>query len=336
MVPAHGSKESASKDSAFEGDVLKQDAARFDLLALGEPLIEFNADARDDRCLRGFGGDVSNVAVAAARLGAKVGFLGAVGADAFGDDIMALWAREGVDTACVRRDAQAPTGAYLVEHGGADGHRFAYLRAASAATRYTLDDAARTALAQTRILHLSAISQGISLQACDTGFEAMALAREAGARIAYDTNLRLALWPLPRARAIIREALRICDIALPGHEDAAQIFGTHDPDALVDHCLEAGCGIVAMTLGAQGALIATPEARRLVPAMPVEARDATGAGDAFDAAFLVTLAETGDPFIAGEHACIAAALSTTGYGAIAPLPDRATLDSALARLAGSG
>ncbi|MGY6647012.1 MAG: sugar kinase [Salinarimonas sp.] len=309
--------------------------ARFDLLALGEPLIEFNADARDDRCLRGFGGDVSNVAVAAARLGARTGFLGAVGADAFGDDIMALWAREGVDAACVRRDPEAPTGAYLVEHGGAQGHRFAYLRAASAATRYRLDDAARAALASTRILHLSAISQGISLEACDTGFEAMALAREAGARIAYDTNLRLALWPLPRARAIIREALRLCDIALPGHEDAAKIFGTQDPDTLVDHCLEAGCAVVAMTLGAQGAIIATPHERRRIPVFPVTARDATGAGDAFDAAFLVHLQETGDAFAAGEHACIAAALSTTGYGAIAPLPDRKAVAAARASASAS-
>ncbi len=309
------------------------DGVRFDLLALGEPLIEFNADARDDRCLRGFGGDASNVAVAAARLGARVGFLGALGADAFGDDIMALWAREGVDASCVRRDPQAPTGAYLVEHGGTGpdgGHRFAYLRAASAATRYGLDDAARAALASTRILHLSAISQGISLQACDTGFEAMALARGAGARIAYDTNLRLALWPLARARAIIRESLRLCDVALPGHDDAAQIFGTQDPDALVDHCLDAGCGIVAMTLGAQGAIIATPDERRRIPAFSVTAHDATGAGDAFDAAFLIYLQETGDPFIAGHRACIAAALSTTGYGAIAPLPDRAAITAALA------
>lgn len=309
---------------------------RFDLLALGEPLVEFNADARDDRCLRGFGGDVSNVAVAAARLGARTGFLGALGADAFGDDIMALWAREGVDATCVRRDPQAPTGAYLVEHGGAQGHRFAYLRAASAATRYTLDEAARAALTRTRILHLSAISQGISLEACDTGFEAMALARAAGARIAYDTNLRLALWPLPRARAVIREALRLCDIALPGHDDAAQLFDTDDPDALVDHCLEGGCAIVAMTLGAQGAIVATPHARCRIPAFPVTARDATGAGDAFDAAFLVHLQENGDPFAAGHFACTAAALSTTGYGAIAPLPDREAIEAARASVSAGG
>lgn len=318
--------------AAVSGD----DGVRFDLIALGEPLIEFNADARDNRCLRGFGGDASNVAVAAARLGARVGFLGALGADAFGDDIMALWAREGVDASCVRRDPQAPTGAYLVEHGGTGEHRFAYLRAASAATRYGLDEAARSALASTRILHLSAISQGISLQACDAGFEAMALAREAGARIAYDTNLRLALWPLPRARAIIRESLRLCDVALPGHDDAAQIFGTQDPDALVDHCLEAGCGIVAMTLGAQGAIIATPDERRRIPAFSVTACDATGAGDAFDAAFLIYLQETADPFIAGHRACIAAALSTTGYGAIAPLPDRDAVDAAFSRANRSG
>jgi len=98
--------------------------AEIDLLCLGEPMVEFNAQP-DERWLYGFGGDVSNVAVAAARQSAKVGILTRIGADSFGDDLMRLWTEEGVDTTYAERDVDAPTGLYFVRHG-AEGHTFEY------------------------------------------------------------------------------------------------------------------------------------------------------------------------------------------------------------------
>ena len=114
--------------------------ARFDLVALGEPLLEFN-QTRDasDQYLQGFGGDTSNCVIAAARLGAATAYVTRLGDDAFGRKFLALWQREGVDASGVAIDADANTGIYFVTHG-ASGHEFSYLRAGSAASRMRPSD----------------------------------------------------------------------------------------------------------------------------------------------------------------------------------------------------
>ncbi|KWH20076.1 sugar kinase [Burkholderia multivorans] len=297
-------------------------AAFPEILALGEAMIEFN-QAQPGRAefLQGFGGDTSNFCVAAARQGASAGFVSAVGDDQFGRLLGELWGTEGVDTRFVRIDPGAPTGVYFVTHG-ADGHRFDYLRAGSAASRYAPADLPLDALAAAKAVHLSGISLAISTSACDAAFAAIVHARAHRAKISFDTNLRLKLWPLPRARAVMREALRHTDICLPSWDDVTALTGANDRDAIVDAMLEHGPQIVALKLGKEGAYVATPHERRVVPGFAVEAVDATGAGDCFGGAFVARIVAGDDPFAAARYANAAAALSTTGYGAVAPIPRR--------------
>ena len=165
--------------------------ATLDILCLGEPLVEFNQQP-DGRYLFGFGGDVSNVAIAAARQGARSGVVSRLGDDAFGEALRELWAREGVDDTRVATVAGAPTGIYFVIHGDT-GHRFEYRRAGSAAALMSPDDLPHEAIKAAKLLHLSGISQALSASAADTCFAAIAIAREAGVTVAYDTNLRLKL-----------------------------------------------------------------------------------------------------------------------------------------------
>lgn len=301
-----------------------------DILCLGEPLMELNQQA-DGRYLPGFGGDASNCAVAAARQGARVGMLTRVGTDAFGDDLLHLWHQEGIHTQHVTQDPEAPTGVYFVTHH-ASGHQFSYLRAGSAASRMTPTSFPQEALTGARVLHASGISQAISDSACDTVFEWMAHARSQGMRVSYDTNLRLKLWPLQRARAIIHEAVRHCDLVLPGLEDAIQLTGLSNPDAIADFYLSLGAEVVALTLGAEGVLVATSSERQRLSGLRVKAVDATGAGDTFDGAFLAEWVAGKSPFEAAVYANAAAALSTQGYGAIAPMPLRAQVEAYLQSL----
>ena len=302
---------------------------RFDLVGLGEPMVEFNQTEPGQPSYRqGFGGDTSNAAIAAARSGARAAYITRVGEDSFGQALMALWRAEGVDASAVAVDPDAPTGIYFVTHGP-DGHVFSYRRAGSAASRLGPDSLPRGLIAEARILHLSGISQAISESAAEAGFAAIACAREAGTLIAYDSNLRTQLWPLERARAVIHDAMSRADIALPGLDDARALTGLEAPDAIADHYLGLGAGIVALTLGDAGVLIASREERRRVPAHRVAAVDATAAGDTFDGAFLAEYVRTGDPFRAGRYACAAAALSTQGYGAIAPIPTRDRVEALL-------
>eukprot|EP01037_Dinobryon_pediforme_P002419 gene2419-2454_t len=298
-----------------------------DLIALGEPMFELN-QTRGQDYLPGFGGDTSNTIIAAARQGAKCGYLTAIGADRFGRDLSALWAREGVDTAHVKINSEAPTAVYFVHHGP-QGHEFSYLRAGSAASLYSAADVPLEAVATARCLHVSGISQAISSHAADAVFCAIDAAKSAGRMVSYDTNLRLKLWPLTRARAIIHEAMKSATIALPGLDDAELLTSLSDPDKIADFYLRLGAKIVALTLGKAGALIATPEKRQRVPSIKVDAVDATGAGDTFDGAFLAQYLRCNDPFEAGLYANVTAALSTRGFGAIAPIPKREEVEAVL-------
>ena len=299
-----------------------------DLLCLGEPLVEFN-ETEPGRWLEGFGGDVSNVAIAAARLGAASGIATRLGADSFGDALTALWAREGVDASAVARDQEAQTGLYFVRHGP-EGHAFEYRRAGSAAARMTPADLPLEAIRAARCLHLSGISQAISETAAEAGFAAIEAARAAGVPVSYDPNLRLRLWPLNRAREVIHAAMAKVDVALPGLDDARQLTGRERPEAVCDFYLGLGAKVVALTLGAEGVMVATPETRASIPARKAKAVHATGAGDCFDGAFLTRWLETGDPQEAARFASAAASISVEGWGAVAPLPRRAAVEALLA------
>jgi 2-dehydro-3-deoxygluconokinase len=296
----------------------------FDVAALGEAMLEFNQTERDQlHYLQGFGGDTSNVAIAAARAGARAAYISRIGADAFGDRLLELWATEAVDTQAIERDTVAPTGIYFVTHG-ASGHEFSYLRAGSAASCMTpdwlLQGPASPTISSAKFLHVSAISLAISTSACDTVFAAMRLARETGTQVAFDSNLRLKLWPLDRARACIQQAVALCDLFLPSAQDVLALTGLSDPDAVADWAHGLGAPTVVLKLGIQGVLVSAQGERRRIPAHTVPLLDATGAGDCFCGNLLAQLAAGATLFDAARYANAAAALAVQGFGAVAPLP----------------
>jgi 2-dehydro-3-deoxygluconokinase len=300
-----------------------------DIVALGEPMIEFNqASPADPRAyVQGFGGDTANMAVAAARLGARVGYVTRLGNDAFGQLFRDLWSAEGVDLGGVVTDAEAPTGVYFVTHG-ARGHEFSYLRAGSAASRIGPDTLPLDVIRSARLLHVSGISQAISASACDAVFAAIDAAAATGALVTYDPNLRLKLWPLPRARATIVATAARCTWCLPSLDDARVLFDGADPATVVAACHSAGAPGVVVKLGADGCIVSDGKRREHVPAHRVTPVDATGAGDCFDGAFATRLLAGDDPFTAAGYANVAAALATTGFGAVAPLPRDADVRAA--------
>jgi 2-dehydro-3-deoxygluconokinase len=294
-----------------------------DLLCMGEPMLEFNQlPPQPDGAvhyLEGHGGDTSNAAVAAARQGASAGYITAIGEDAPGDSFMAMWAREGVDTATVRRTDRALTGVYFVTHD-ARGHHFLHYRANSPAALYAPADLPRDAIATARILFVSGISQGISNSAADAVFAAIELANEHGVKVAYDTNYRPRLWPPARAAAVMHAAIAQADYVFPGLEDALVLTGLSDPDEILDFYLSLGCPVVVLKMAEQGAYLADGEHRVRIAGHKVKVVDATGAGDAFCGSFLARILAGDTAENAARYANAAAALKCTGYGAVAPIP----------------
>lgn len=300
----------------------------FDVLALGEAMLEFNQTQQEPPLyLQGFGGDTSNAAIAAARAGARVGYLSRLGQDHWAHLLMQLWAREGVDTRGVLRDAQASTGVYFVSHD-AQGHHFSYARAGSAASRMQADDVQvhwAALIGQSHWLHLSGISLALSPTACDAAFAAMQAARQQGTRIAFDSNLRLSLWPIDRARTCISEAVRLCDLFLPSMDDMTALTGLQTPDEVLDWSHAHGARQVVLKLGAEGAMVSNGTQRTRIAPLRVQALDATGAGDCFAGNLLARLCRGDDLATAARYANAAAALSVQGRGAVNPLPTPAAV-----------
>ena len=294
-----------------------------DVLCLGEPLLEFNQikEGNKKTYSSGYGGDTSNTAISIARQGMSVGFISKVGKDQFGWELLELWKREKVDYSHVSIHPEAPTGIYFVTHD-ADGHHFTYYRSGSAACQMTPLDLPKDDLSQTRILHLSAITQAISVSSCETAFAAIFQARKNGVKVSYDTNLRLKLWSLDRARDVINRTVPMCDVIMPSLEEATSLTGLVDPVEITDYFFELGAKLVVLKQGSHGALVSDGKENLNIPGHKVKAIDATGAGDTFDGAFLSEWIRKDDPFSAAEYANAAAALSTTNYGAVDSIPNR--------------
>lgn len=303
-----------------------------EILSFGEPLYEFSQlkefEASGGDFLSGYGGDASNFAIAAARQGAKVGMLTHLGDDEFGKRFLELWEQEGVDSSNVICNANAHTGVYFITHDE-EGHHFSFMRKNSAASLVKPAMLPLMAIANAKLLHATAITQAISETSCDSVFAAMEHARSNGTLVSYDTNLRLKLWSLRRAKAVIEETISTVDICFPSVDEAQLLTGLEQPNAIIDHYLKLGAKVVVLKQGGDGATVADEHQRVHIRPHKVTPVDATAAGDSFAGSFCTN-------YIKGEtlESCLqranaTASITITGYGAVAPLP---TLEQVNSRL----
>lgn len=293
-----------------------------DIISFGEPLFEFSQLPNQKgpiSYLSGFGGDMSNFAISAARQGAKVAIFTHIGADVFGDQFIQLWENEKVDTSWVVRHPTAPTGIYFISHDQR-GHHFTFYRKGSAAALVQPSDVPTDALANAKLLHISAITHAISPNSSDAVFEAIQIAKNKHKLISFDTNLRLKLWPLARARAVIHETIHHVDFCMPSLDEAQLLTGLNEADEIADFYLNLGAKNVILKMGSEGAMLANSDQRIITKGHKVATVDATGAGDCFSGAFLSQVVQGKNLEDALSYANCAAALTTTGYGAVAPIP----------------
>ncbi|MEM7471535.1 MAG: sugar kinase [Pseudomonadota bacterium] len=299
-----------------------------DILALGEAMMEFVRTDTDEEgrplYRQGFGGDTSNAIIAAARQGACTGYLSAVGGDPFGKALLELWEREGVSSASVRVKPQDPTGSYFVIPDPA-GRQFSYARRGSAASLFGPKDLDEAAIAEAKILHVSALSQAISPSMRAAVTRAAEVAKENGTLVSYDTNLRLNLWTLEDARETIAAFMPLADIVLPSDDEAEAITGQTNEAALLDYFGAYDPQVLVLKRGAKGPLLRTKQGDQSFSVPTVEAVDSTGAGDSFAGGFLAYFLETGDAAVATRRAMSVAAGTVSGFGAVDPIPHRADI-----------
>ena len=261
------------------------------LVSIGECMIEMSGG--EDRQYRlGYAGDTLNTAWYMRALLGKdwsVDYFTGLGTDKYSDDIRAFLEANRIGTGHIRTIPERRPGLYMIHQADGDRH-FTYWRDTSAAKLLADDKAALAkAVEGASMIYFSGITLAIlAPRARGRLLGAIVRARDNGARIAFDTNLRPALWTSPRVMAgVLTAAASLCDIVLPTHGDEAPLFGDKNVDDTADRYLELGVEEVVVKDGSGDALIATAHERvRVAPQKGAKVVDATGAGDSFNGAYL--------------------------------------------------
>ena len=258
------------------------------IVGVGEAMVEF-APVEAGRYARGFAGDTLNTAWYLARLGRSVRYLTRVGADGLSDAFVAFLSQSGIGTAAVARDAERTMGLYMIELDGAE-RRFLYWRDQSAARRLADDASALDAgLAGAALIHVSGITLAIiGAQGRENLYAALRRAREAGARVSFDPNLRRRLWPDDATARRAQTAMYAAtDVALPSFDDEAALWGDATPQATAARLAAQGVAEIVVKNGPGAAIVqAGGAASEIEATRAVTPRDTTGAGDSFNAGYL--------------------------------------------------
>jgi ribokinase len=266
------------------------------------------------------GGKSANQAVAAARLGARVAFVGAVGADDLGADAVAALEREGVDCSGVTRLDDAPTGVALIIVDEAGENQIAVASGSNARLDAAMVRSGVPAAGPAARGMAEGAAPGVVLLGLEVSDEAVL----AGARVAAAAGARLVLNPAP-ARRLPDELLDLGPILTPNEAEARALAGEADAESAA-RALEARTGApVVVTLGARGALVGG----ELIAPPQVHPVDTTGAGDTFSGALAGELATGAELHAATRFATAAAGLSTQAAGARGAMPARAAVEAAL-------
>lgn len=267
------------------------------------------------------GGKGANQAVGAARSGGKVAFIARVGRDAFGDQAIAGLRRDGVDVSYVFRDRRAASGVALI-FVARDGENSIAVAGGANAKLSPADVKKAAGVIRTAALLMAQL---------ETPLATVMAAAQAAAR----ANVEVILNPAP-ARPLPNSLLKLISILTPNETEAELLTGIKvtDETAAAKACLKLrsrGVRTVILTLGARGAFLAGVDGQQLVPGFKVKAVDSTGAGDIFNGALGVALAERKTLRDAVRFANAAAALSVTHPGAQPSAPSRAAIERFLAR-----
>lgn len=257
------------------------------------------------------GGKGANQAVAAARLGSPVKMIGRLGADSFGGLLRDNLAANGVETAYIGTDAEHPTGVALITVGADGDNTIVVVSGANGRLCAADIQAAEPAFTDAALL----------LMQLEVPLDAI----EAAIRLAKAHEVKIVLNPAP-ARELPRSLLADVDFLIPNQTELCLLSGMDSIDASLGMLLNLGVRNLIVTLGEDGAILATPQRQYSVKAFRVEAVDTTAAGDAFVGAFAVALSEGKDLQEAVLWGNAAGALAVTKAGAQPSLPARRDLD----------
>ena len=310
----------------------------YDVIALGELLIDFASLSTDPTGYPTMaahpGGAPGNFLAALNAFGAKTGFLGKVGDDAFGHLLLGTLNDAGIETKGIVVDPTVFTTLAFVTFDDKGDRSFSFARKPGADTQLRWEEVDKTMIDETKVFHFGTLS--LTDEPCRTTTQkAVAYAKAQGKLITYDPNLRKPLWKTEEeAREQILWGLLQADVVKISDEEVEFLWNC-TPEEGADKLLnEYGVSLAMVTLGPKGCYLKTANAVCNAPGPKVSPIDTTGAGDIFGGSAVSRLLELNKPVAEltaedlayiGCFATTAASLSTEFVGGIPSIQDKAVV-----------
>ena len=303
-----------------------------EVITIGETMICFTPGANAPlRYVQDYkariAGAESNLAIGIEKLGHTAAWISKLGQDEFGQYVCNMVRAEGVNTKGVIFDESHATGLMFKETSQGETKVY-YYRENSAASTMTPKDIDVSYFENAKILHLTGITPVLSESCMETVLFAMELANKNNMKISFDPNIRKKLW---KSRDYTKPILDLClksQIVLLGLDEAKVLLHTEDKDEIINYFFEKGkAEHIAIKDGARGAFVADKKNKIFIPPYLCKCIDPIGAGDAFNAAFLVGILEEKDIEVCGKMGGIAGALATETLGDIEGYPSSEKIKS---------
>ena len=295
-----------------------------DIITIGESLIELSTNAKMSQagCLyKYYGGDAIATAIAALRMGSKVGFVTRVGNEAFKDYLLDSWQAEGLDISQVKLTEEA-NGMYIVARPSIKEKEIVYYRKKIASSKLSLEDIDLEYLKKAGVVYASGVTQSLSPSANEAVETTFRLAKENGITTAYDPNYYSAITNPEEAKEAFNRVASYVDILfMSTKHDTINILDIDSPENIIKKLWDMGISTIVLKAsdkngyytGYNGNIVFTEFFTN-------DVIDTTCSGDVFNGGFLHALTHGFTPFEAAKFASIVAGLQAKGIGAIKSIP----------------
>lgn len=299
---------------------------KLDIITIGEGLIELSSDislSMTTSLNKYYGGDTLAAAVAARRLGSKVGYITRVGCDYFKEFLLDSWQAEGLDISQVKLTGDF-NGLYLLARPKDGPKEFSYYRKRTAASKLSIDDISEEYIANAKIFYTSGIAQSLSLSSKEAVKKAYKLAKNNGLTTAYDPNYSPLITSIEEAKEAFDDIIEYIDILfLSIKNDALKLFGIDSAEKIIKNLWDMGVKTIVLKSSQDGGYY-TGYAGDIIFTNFIynEIVDTTCSGDAFNGGFLHATASGFTPFEATKLAAVVSGLQSQNIGAIKSIPSK--------------
>lgn len=300
---------------------------KLDIITIGESLIELSTSESlktAESLNKYYGGDTLTTAIAALRLGSKVGFISRIGMDCFKDYLLESWQEEGLDISHVK-PVNGVNGLYMVSKNKESASKeFSFYRKKTAATNLSIEDISAEYILNSSILYSTGLTQSLSISAREAIKEAFKIAKENNVITAYDPNYTSLIWTEDEAREAFNDIVDYLDIMfLNVRYDSKIVIESESIDNTIKYLWDKGISTVIVKSAIEkGYYVGNNGKIEFVKFINEDVTDDTGAGDAFNGGVLHGIASGMSPFKAVSLGSVVAGLQIKNYGAIRSIPTK--------------